>query len=48
MGEWVRFPTTADELKKVFERIGIGSEDDFGNPYEEWFITDYDCYVGGL
>ena len=48
MGEWVKFPTTADELKKVFERIGIGSEDGFGNPYEEWFITDYDCYVGGL
>jgi len=48
VGEWVKFPTTADELKKVFERIGIGSEDDFGQPYEEWFITDYDCYVGGL
>ena len=48
VGEWVKFPTTADELKKVFERIGIGSEDDFGQPYEEWFVTDYDCYVGGL
>ncbi len=48
VGEWVKLPTTADELKKVFERIGIGSEDDFGNPYEEWFITDYDCYVDGL
>ena len=48
VGEWVKFPTTAEEMKKVFERIGIGSEDDFGNPYEEWFITDYDCYVGGL
>jgi len=48
VGEWVKFPTTADELKKVFERIGIGSEDAFGQPYEEWFITDYDCYVGGL
>lgn len=48
MGEWLKFPTTADELKKVFERIGIGSKDEFGAPYEEWFITDYDCYVGGL
>ena len=28
--------------------IGIGQKDDFGNPYEEWFITDYDCYVDGL
>lgn len=32
VGEWVKFPTTADELKKVFERIGIGQEDDFGIP----------------
>ena len=30
-----------EELQKVFERIGIGSKDDFGHPYEEWFITDY-------
>ena len=35
-------------LKKVFERIGIGSKDDFGNPYEEWFISDYDVYGGRL
>lgn len=42
VGEWVKFPTTYDELQKVFERIGIGRE------YEEWFITDYDCYVDGL
>ena len=48
VGEWVKFPTTAEELQKVFERIGIGSKDDFGRPYEEWFITDYDCYVDGL
>ena len=48
VGEWVKFPTTAEELKKVFERIGIGQKDDFGQTYEEWFITDYDCYVDGL
>ena len=48
VGEWVKFPTTAEEMKKVFDRIGIGQRDDFGNPYEEWFITDYDCYVDGL
>lgn len=33
VGEWVKFPTTSEELQKVFERIGIGSKDDFGNPY---------------
>lgn len=44
VGEWVKFPTTAEELKKVFERIGIGAKDDFGQTYEEWFITDY-CHI---
>ncbi len=48
VGEWVKFPTTAEEMQKVFERIGIGQKDEFGQPYEEWFITDYDCYVDGL
>ena len=48
VGEWVKFPTTAEELKEVFKRIGIGQKDDFGQPYEEWFITDYDYYVDGL
>ena len=48
VGEWVKFPTTAEKLKKVFERIWIGAKDDFGQTYEEWFITDYDCYVDGL
>ena len=48
VGEWVKFPTTSEELQEVFERIGIGSKDEFGNTYEEWFITDYDCYVTEL
>ena len=48
VGVWVKFPTTAEEMKEVFKRIGIGQKDDFGQPYEEWFITDYDCYVDGL
>ena len=48
VGEWVKFPTTAEELKEVFKRIGIGQKDDFGCPYEEWFIANYDCYVTGL
>lgn len=43
VGEWVKFPTTEEEMQNVFERIGIGKEDEFGQPYEEWFITDYDA-----
>ncbi len=48
MGEWLKFPTTYEKLQETFRRIGIGQEDDFGCVYEEWFITDYDCYVDGL
>ena len=48
VGEWVHFPTTEEEMKKVFERIGIGSKDEFGQVYEEWFITDYDCSIHGV
>ena len=48
VGEWVKFPTTAENLEAVFKRIGIGSVDEFGQPYEEWFITDYDMYVDGM
>ena len=48
VGEWVKFPTTEEEMKQVFARIGIGSKGEFGQSYEEWFITDYDCYVDGL
>lgn len=35
-GEWVDLPIEEEELKKVFERIGINKE------YEEYFITDYE------
>ena len=48
VGEWVKLPTTEEEMKKVFERIGIGSKDEFGQPYEEWFITDYECPIYGV
>ena len=33
VGEWVKFPTTEEEMQKVFERIGIGSKDEFGAVY---------------
>ena len=42
-GEWVKFPNTTEEIKKVFERIGMNAE------YEEYFITDYNSEkVDGL
>ncbi len=48
VGEWVKFPTTAEVITDVFKRIGIGAERDDGGVYEEWFISDYDYYVDGL
>ncbi len=42
VGEWVKFPTTKEEMQQVFDRIGINEE------YEEFFITDYDCNIYGL
>lgn len=48
VGEWVHFPVEPEELQNVFKRIGIGAKDNFGQTYEEWFISDYDCYVPKL
>lgn len=48
VGEWVQFPITEEELQEVFKRIGIGSRDEFGHVYEEWFITDYECPLQGV
>ena len=48
VGEWVKLPTTDEEMQKVFERIGIGKQDEFGQPDEEWFITDYECPIYGV
>ena len=46
VGEWVKFPTDSQHIQEVFERIGIGSTDKYGQPYEEYFITDYDVVDG--
>lgn len=44
IGEWVELPVSEEDLKKVFQRIGISNEpDESGNYYEEYFITDYEC-----
>lgn len=47
-GEWVALPTTKEKFSQVMKRIGIGSKDAFGQPYEEWFISDYDCEIDYL
>ena len=42
-GEWVSFPTTAEHLKEVFDRIGID-----GKNYGELHITEYQSSISGL
>ena len=42
-GEWVTFPTTAEHLKEVFDRIGI----DFKH-YGEWHFTEFQSSIPGL
>ena len=48
VGEWVSFPVKPEEMRAVLDRIGIGHPDDFGVPYEEVFITDYDTDLYGV
>ena len=42
-GEWVSFPTTAEHLKEIFDRIGID-----GKNYGELHITEYQSSIAGL
>ena len=42
------FPIDEDDFDEVLKRIQIGDTDDFGAPYEEWFVTDYECDLDGF
>lgn len=46
VGEWLKLPCEEEEIEACLKRIGIGSKDEFGCPYEEYFITDYECDYG--
>lgn len=50
-GAWLSIPVDEDDFKEFLkDKVGIGSTDEFGQPYEEYFITDYDsdlnCRIG--
>ena len=42
IGKWIDFPISDEELKEVFEEIGINER------YEEFFFTDYENNAFGL
>lgn len=51
VGEWVELPISDDDLGKVFDRIrvchgNVKYYDNCGNPYEEYFISDYETDLG--
>ena len=49
VGEWVDLPVSNAELQDVLKRIGISDQpDEYGNYYEEYFITDYETDLDGL
>lgn len=45
LGTYLHFPFDRDDLNQAFQQIYVGSEfvDEFGSPYEEYFISDYDA-----
>lgn len=40
--EFVDLPVSEGEWEAALAKIGIGEVDEYGNEYEEWFITDWD------
>lgn len=44
LGTYLHFPFDRDDINQAFNQIYVGSEfvDEFGSPYEEYFISDYD------
>jgi antirestriction protein len=45
---WLELPATDEELAAAFDKIGVSHDDvhyygDFGQEYEEFFISDYEC-----
>ena len=43
VGEYLKFPTTTEEVQDLLKRIGVD-----GVRYEEIFITDYESSIDGL
>lgn len=57
-GEWLSLPIEEDEFNEVLDKIEICHEDEegeeikyydsVGNPYEEFFFTDFETDIDGL
>lgn len=40
VGEWVKFPTTAEKMRQTLKNIGIGKKYNRDQAYENWFVFD--------
>ena len=40
MGEWVKFPTTAEKMRQTLKNIGIGKKHNCDQAYDNWFVFD--------
>ena len=57
-GEWIELPIEEEDLNEVLDKIKICHEnedgeevkyyDSVGNPYEEYFFTDFETNIDGL
>lgn len=43
---WLPLPASESEFESALSRVGIGDVDEFGNVYEEYFVSDYDNETG--
>ena len=57
-GKWIELPIEEEDLNKVFDEIKVSHEDEegneikyydaVGNPYEEYFFTEFETDIDGL
>lgn len=40
VGEWVKFPTTAEKMRQTLRNIGIGKKHNCNQAYDNWFVFD--------
>lgn len=50
---WLELPATEDEISEAYDKIevchdGVEYTDEFGSPYEEVFISDYESDIDGI
>ena len=48
VGKWIELPIDEDDFEEELKEIGIGEEDEFGQVYEEYFWTDWECDIPGV